>query len=162
MKLGCSVAAIAAAFLLWVGAAHASGPIAVYALVDKVSMEPNADHPERIRISGVFVLSSVPEGCGSPSNPCSTSYSGAQKGTLYFSLPAQNADQALREWADVQSVAGTRQVVGFGSGWFRNDARVIKDGEKAAPVVWPINNTGVVKVNGDRPEAKALLDFKDK
>jgi hypothetical protein len=155
-------AAIAA--VCWgVGAIHASGPIAVYALVDKVTVEPNADHPRRIQLSGVFILSSVPDGCGSPSLPCSTTYSAAQKGYLYFSLPGQYADQALREWVDMKSVAGTRQVVGFGSGWFRNDARVRKDGEKAeGPQEWPINNTGVVKVNADRPEAKALLEYRDK
>ena len=120
-----------AAFCLGGGLAHASGPIAVYALVDKVTMEPNPDRPERIQISGVFILSTVPDGCGSPSLPCSTTYSSAQKGYLYFSLPAQGADQALREWADMRSVAGTRQVVGFGSGWFRSDARVHKDGDQA-------------------------------
>ena len=37
------------------GVANASGPIAVYALVDKVTFEPNADKPERVRISGVFI-----------------------------------------------------------------------------------------------------------
>ena len=109
------------------------------------------------------MLSSVPDGCGSPSNPCATSYSGPQQGSLYFALPSQQADQARREWADINSVANTRQVVGFGSGWFRNDAKVYKDGERAeAPQAWPINNTGVVKVNSDRPEAKALLEYKGK
>ena len=38
------------------GIVNASGPIAVYALVDKVALEPNADQPERVRISGVFIV----------------------------------------------------------------------------------------------------------
>ena len=34
---------------------NASGPIAVYAVVDKVVFEPNPDKPERIRVTGVFI-----------------------------------------------------------------------------------------------------------
>src|SRR5436309_1642786 len=82
--------------------ARASGPIAVYALVDKVTFEPNADKPERIRISGVFLTAEQQ----------SDRYSAPQRGYLYFALPPQNRELALREWADLKSVAGTRQVVG--------------------------------------------------
>jgi hypothetical protein len=163
MKWILCLAAAAAAVFVGVNVTHASGPVAVYALIDKITFEPNTDHPERVQVSGVFILSSVPDGCGPPSNPCATSYSGAQRGYLYCSLPREYSDQALREWADLKSVAGTRQVVGFGSGWFRNDLKVHKTGEKAAsPQEWPINNTGVVKVNADRAEARALLDYKDR
>jgi len=161
MKWGCCLAAAVAAFCMGAGVCHASGPIGVYALVDKVTFEPSADHPERIRMSGVFVISSVPDGCGSPSNPCSTSYSSPQKGYLYFSLPKQNADQALREWQDVKSLAGKGDVFGFGSGWFRNDAKVRKEGDpQEPPQVWPINNTGVVVVPATQTQAKVLLQFK--
>jgi len=163
MKWGCCLAAAVAALFLWVRSAQPSGPIAVYALVDKVAFEPNADHPERIRISGVFILSSVPKGCGSPSLPCSTTYSEPRKGSLYFSLPSRGFPQALLEWQDVKSVAGTRRVIGFGSGWFPNDAKLLHEGERAdSPPEWPVNNSGVVRVNADQPYAKALLEYKDR
>jgi hypothetical protein len=158
----CLTAAIAAVSL-GVKVTQASGPVAVYALVDKVTFEPNADHPDRIQISGTFILSSVPDGCGSASNPCSTTYSSPQSGYLYCSLPDQRSDQALHEWADVKSVAGTRQVVGFGGGWFRNDLKVRKTGEKPdSPQPWPVNNNGVMRVSAEHPQAKALLDFNNR
>ena len=50
----CFVTAVLA-MTVWLGIVNASGPIAVYALVDKVAIKPNADKPERIRISGVFI-----------------------------------------------------------------------------------------------------------
>jgi hypothetical protein len=163
MKCILCLAAAIAAVSLGVKITHASGPVGVYALIDKIALEPNADHPDRIRISGVFILSSVPDGCGPPSNPCATSYSSAQRGYLYCSLPGQDNGQALREWADLKSVAGTHQVVGFGSGWFRNDLKVHKTGEQAeSPQDWPINNNGVVKVNAEQPQAKALLNYQDR
>ena len=55
-SIACSASAVVAiAVCLGVTIANASGPIAVYALVDKVAFEPSADKPERIRISGVFI-----------------------------------------------------------------------------------------------------------
>ena len=80
---------------------------AVYALIDKVTLEPNADRPQRIVIYGVL---STAENAGN-------AYSEPQRGYLCFTLPAQNSELALREWSDLKSVAGTRQVVAFGSGW---------------------------------------------
>jgi hypothetical protein len=137
------------------GVLNASGPIGVYALVDTVAFEPNADRPERIRISGVFSVA-----VETPDN--STVYSAPQRGYLSFtlpSLPSGNQDLARREWADLRSVAGTRQVVGFGASWGEK-VRVRKPDEEAkAPDEYPIAN-GVVKINADQPRAKALLDHK--
>src|SRR5436190_21047053 len=82
------------------GVANASGPIAVYALVDKVTFEPNADKPDRVRVSGVFITA----------EERSDVYSAPQRGFLYFTLPNGNADVARREWADLKTVAGTRQI----------------------------------------------------
>jgi len=144
----------AAAFALTValGVATASGPIAVYALVDKVTLEPNADKPERIRIAGVFITSGQSYDVYLP----------PQKGYLYFTLPATNADLARHEWADLKSVAGTRQVVGFGSSWAENGKlHIQKTDDGASPDQFPMGN-GVVKINADHPSAKALLEYKDR
>ena len=80
----------------------ASGPIGVFALVDKVAFEPNSGKPERIRISGVFIAAEE-----TPDN--STVYSAAQRGYLYLALPKSDEELARREWEDLKSVAGTRQ-----------------------------------------------------
>lgn len=149
------------AMTAWVGVVNASGPLGVYALVDKVTFEPSADKPERIRISGVFIAAKE-----TPDN--STVYGEPQRGYLYLALSKAKADiaqqdlndaLARREWADLKSIAATRQVVGFGTSWF-NRVRVRKADEEAkTPDVYPMGN-GLVKMNSDQPMAKALLDFK--
>lgn len=148
----CPVTAVLA-MTVCLGAVHASGPITVYALVDKVTFEPSADKPERVRLSGVFITA---EGQ-------SDVYSAPQRGYLYFALPGGNEELARREWADLKSIAGSRQVVGLGSNWFGNvRVRVRKSDEEAkSPEQYPMGN-GVVKVNPDQPRAKALLDYKDR
>ncbi len=154
----CPAAAILA-FTFGLGVLTASGPISVYALVDKVAFEPNADKPERIRISGVFMAAEE-----TPNN--AIVYSEPQRGYLYFGLPNGNEELARREWADLKSVAGTRQVVGFGSSWpgvgRHARVRVRKLIEEAkSPDDYPMGN-GVIKINSDQPRAKALLDYKDR
>ena len=146
--------AVVLAITLCPGVVTASGPIGVYALVNKVVLEPSADKPERIRISGVFIAA-----VETPDN--STVYSAPQRGYLYFELPKGNEELARREWADLKSVAGTRQVVGFGSGW-EPKVRVRKPNEEAKlPGDYLLGN-GLVKINSDQPRAKALLDYKDR
>ena len=145
------IVTVVLAAIVCLGVAHASGPIAVYALVDKVTFEPNADKPERVRVSGVFITA----------EERSDVYSAPQRGYLYFALPPQNRDLALREWADLKSVAGTRQVVGLGSSWAAK-VKVRKMEEEAkSPDDHPMGN-GLVKINSDQPRAKALLDYKER
>lgn len=130
----------------------ASGPIAVYALIDKVTYEPDSGTPDRVRISGVFIVAEQSD---------NSSYSAPQRGYLYFGLPKANGDLARREWADLKSVAGTRRVVGFGSSWGVS-IRVRKAHEKAQSADdYPMGN-GVVVVNSDQPRARALLDYQDR
>jgi hypothetical protein len=150
-SITCPAAAVLT-ITLSLGVVSASGPIGVYALVDKVAFEPSSGKPERIRISGVF--SAAEE---TPDN--STVYSAPQRGHLYFGLPKGNEELALREWADLKSVAGTRQVVGFGSSW-GTKVRIRND-EARSPDDYPMGN-GVIKINSDQPRAKALLDYKDR
>jgi len=133
------------------GLIQASGPMAVYALVDKVTFEPNADKPERIRVSGVFITA----------EPRSDVYSAPQHGILYFTLPARNAEVAQREWSDLKSVAGTQQVVAFGSSWYGKATVRKTDEEAKTPEDYTMGN-GLVKMNADHPRAKALLDYKDR
>ena len=145
------LATAAIAISVFQGVALASGPIAVYALVEKVTFEPSAGDAQRIRISGVFITA----------QERTDVYSAPQRGYLYFVMPKSNTDMARREWTDLKSLEGTRQVVGFGSSWSAK-MRVRKADEEAkAPDDFAMGN-GLVRVNADQPRAKALLDYKDR
>jgi hypothetical protein len=146
--------AVILAITLCPAVVNASGPIAVYAQVDKVAFEPSSDKPERIRIWGVFSVA-----VETPDN--STVYSEPQRGYLYFDLPKGNEELARREWADLKSVAGSRQAVGFGSSWGAKVRVKRPDEEANFPGSYPMGN-GVVKINSDQPRARALLDYKDR
>jgi hypothetical protein len=153
MKLAARLVALVAlvlAIVVCLKVANASGPIAVYALIDKVTFQPNADQPQRILISGVFITV----------ENARNGYSDPQRGYLCFSLPAQNPELALREWSDLKSVAGTRQVVTFGSGW-KAKVRIRKSAEALNDPDEYTLNFGVKKMNADAPSAKALLDYRN-
>jgi hypothetical protein len=124
----------------------------VYARVDKVILEPNATSPERILIWGAFALANKED---------NNTFGPAQRGYLYFSCKPGKEEVCRKEWADLKSVAGTGQIVGFG-GRFESRPRVRKGEEKAAnPDEYPLN-IGVFRVSERRsgyppiPELKSL------
>ena len=88
----------------------ASGPIGVYGIVEKVVFEPSAVAPERIQVWGAFAYADIG---GGP-----IAFSSATRGYMYFRLPAGATPTTIetikREWADLQSVAGTGQAIAFG------------------------------------------------
>ena len=142
---------IAFAAILLASVAQASDVIAVYALVERVVMEPNADKPEQIQIWGVF---SVAE----PNDR--NSYQVPQRGYLYFKLPSTKEDVARNEWADFKSIAGKREAVGFGNRHMVK-LRVRKADEKPkAPDIYQVE-LGLVKIqaNTDYPPVKALFEY---
>lgn len=158
MKPLVCAAAIALAIAAHPPAAIASGPVSIYALVDKVTFEPNAGKPERVRISGVFIIAN--QRTVTADGRTEWHDSGPQRGTLYFAYGV-NWDLARKEWADLQSVAGTRQVVAFASSYVGNWHIWNLQETPTKPDDYPYG-IGVVKVNADQPKAKALLDFKDR
>src|SRR2546422_10970431 len=106
MKSFSHVVALAAALFLGFGL-KASDPVGVYAIVDRVDFEPAEGPPERVRISGSFVVATqllLP--CGSSSN-LSGSYSAPARGYLYFYLVQELAEVSRIEWADRSRPAGT-------------------------------------------------------
>ena len=130
-------------------AACASDMTGVYALIDKVVLEPNAEHPEQIQIWGAFAVAKVED---------RNSYESPQRGYLYYTLPAGKEDLARREWADFKAVAGTRQVVAFGNRFQK--LRLRKTDEKpGGPDVYVVG-MGVVKVRSDTDYGpiKSLLE----
>jgi hypothetical protein len=130
---------------------RASGPIAAYAIVENVVMEPNDAAPDRIQVWGVFMLEMSPQ---------SSSYASPQRGYLYYKLPATNDAKATRAvWADLKKVAGTGTTIGFGSGSTAIAAgagRVRKVTETPAnPDAFPIGNP-VISMNDFTPIVNQL------
>src|ERR1041385_6672353 len=101
VRLATAIAVISCAPVV----AHASDPMGVYAIVEKVTLEPNADKPERVQITDVFSFAKEQRG---------DNYEAPQRGYLYFKL-ADRPDQARREWNDLKAMAGKHEVVAFGS-----------------------------------------------
>jgi hypothetical protein len=123
-------------------ALYASDFTGVYAVIDKVVLEPSDTAPARVQIWGAFALSDGQRG---------SNYKPAEKGYLYYACEAGRESICRNEWADLKSVAGTGTGVGFG---YRYSAtgRIRKADEKpASPDVYPIQ-AGVVKVEKKTPE----------
>jgi hypothetical protein len=130
---------------------RASGPIAAYAIVENVVMEPNDTTADRIQVWGVFMLETSPQ---------SSSYASPQRGYLYYKLPSSSDAKATRAvWADLKKVAGTGMTIGFGSGSTAIAAgagRVRKVTETPAnPDSFPIGNP-VILMNDFAPIVNQL------
>src|SRR3989442_7241502 len=87
------------------GRALASDPVGIYALVDNVVFEPNETNPERIQVWGAFAIA---EGYG-------YTYKNAERGYLYYKANSEKPTACRNEWTDLKTVAGTGQIVAFGS-----------------------------------------------
>jgi hypothetical protein len=159
---------------------RASGPASTYAVLERVTFEPNETAPERIQIWGAFSFVQ-----GTARAPFLTSE--PQRGSMYFRLPMSATDaqkQTIRkEWADLKSVAGTGQAIAFGN-WFYTgdfaqaqsngrilgqnvagydgsaDVRVRKDSEpKGEPTVYT-TGAGLVKLPATGSHATVVAQMK--
>jgi hypothetical protein len=126
--------------------------------------------PNTVRVSGVFVLP-VPMSSGS--------YKPPQRGYLYFRVPpgAEQAALTRKDWAQIKSVAGTGQVVGFAFYWVPNpsdpygnphhslnEVSVRTGGDAESPDVYPLSHPNGVVRAGDESDfdegiAAQLQDF---
>jgi len=139
---------VIAVVTLSLGIAYASGPIGIYALIDKVVFEPDTNRPERIQVSGVFVFASP----GSPN-----SFVAPERGYLYYKRSEDDL-QTLLEWTNLKYAAGTGQVVGFGG---VKKLQVRKSEQRPENPDSYVRNFGVVTLRSDTdfPPVKALLEF---
>ena len=131
---------------------QASDPIAVYARVDRVFLAPDATAPQTIQIFGVFSLAER-------NDP--NSYQPPARGYLYFKLGGEE-NLTRREWADMQTIAGTRQIVAFGNRYqMKPRLRAEKDAPDA-PDSWA-TGMGLTKINSNTEYApiRALIDFRN-
>src|SRR4051812_47476930 len=80
----------------------ADGPVAVYAMVQKVVFEPSEAAPKTLQVWGVFVW--VDGGLKSP-GPINL----PQRGYIYFKLPdaAAEASAAKTQWMEIKAIAGS-------------------------------------------------------
>ena len=104
----------------------ASELVGIYAIVDKVVMEPNEQSAQAIQVWGTFSTNRDP--------------SAAKRGYLYFraSVVSEYREIAVREWMDLKAVAGTGQAVAFGQHYFYMDQLAAADAyAKALPRVRP-------------------------
>src|SRR5262249_13499095 len=86
-----------------------SDPIGIYALIDKVVMEPNDSAPERVQLWGAFATANTENAENRDA------YDPPQRGFYYFSIPPGKEVVCRREWTDFKTVTGTGKVIGFGS-----------------------------------------------
>jgi hypothetical protein len=136
----------------------ASDPIGVYCVVQRVVMTPDEQHPTAVQIFGACALANggvAEDGTYSPGW-----YNAPQKGYLYYSAPKGQEATCLREWSDLKRVAGTGEVVGFGSrrvktARMRLAAELPKD-----PDVYPIQ-MGVVKIGGANQDDMGRFSYPD-
>ena len=88
----------------------ASGQAGIYAVVERVALDPPTGAAERIQIWGAFALMER-----SGQGFTSYVYRKPVRGYMYFEIPAgRNAENARREWKDLALVAGTKNAIAFG------------------------------------------------
>jgi hypothetical protein len=133
----------------------ASGPLGIYAIVEKVVFEPSEASPERIQVWGAF---SYVEG---PIPDAVIVVSRAQRGYMYFRLPAapdgasweSDAKTIRNEWRDLKAVAGTLQAVGFGR--WPGGARESPPGVILGPALRGHEASFRVRAATEKPESPA-------
>jgi hypothetical protein len=141
MSVRWSLSASAAVLLGLSGAARASDPVGIYAVIDRVVLEPNAESPERVQLWGVFALA----------DRTTRRYEPAVRGYLYFSLPEKKAEAARIEWSDLKKLAGGGDCVAFG-GRHLPKPKVRRASEKpASPDPYPVGS-GLTKMRGEETE----------
>lgn len=127
--------------------AYASDLVGVYAVVEKVVLEPSDAAPQRAQIWGAFAVYDQASG---------SSYQAPQRGYLYYTCPQAQESVCRKEWADLKSVAGKGTGVGFGRRW-EPVGRVRKADEKPASAdPYPIQ-IGIVKVETASDRGAATL-----
>jgi hypothetical protein len=134
--------------------ARASDPTGIYAFVDRVVLEPSDAAPERIQVWGGFALAKRDN---------RDDYHDAERGYMYFKLRPGDEAVCKKEWADLKSVTGTRQIVAFGSR-FDEPAPKVRNADAHAdnPDPYP-KSVGINKVRmRDYPPLKQLEKLMEK
>jgi hypothetical protein len=130
--------------------ALASDPVGVYALIDKVVLEPSETAPARIQVWGAFALTDGRRGDG---------YQAPQRGYLYLAVQPGKEDVCRKEWADLKALAGSGEGVGFGFR-YQPAIRLRRPDETAAsPDTYP-TGVGVVRMGRHHNQPAILQELK--
>ena len=146
------VATMLAIAVLLAPTLRASGPLGVYAIVEKVVFEPTEAGATRLQVWGAFALFETTNG----------SVTRAARGYMFLFLPTQPSprtpnelDMVRREWSDLKAVAGTGQTVGFGEWRYMGRFDALDPSERRAagyvPEGSPSGQAGAFRV---RPAAE--------
>lgn len=123
--------------LLSLPAAIPSDPVGVYALIDRVELLPNPEAPTRARIHGAFA---VAVGMGD-------FHTTPARGSLLFD-PGEDAEECVKQWRELQTLAGSGQVIGFSSRHGQKDVKLQpSDGTRAEPGTYS-TWMGLQKIDG--------------
>lgn len=142
---------LSAACAGWAVTLQASDPVGVYAVIEKIVLEPTDAAPERVQIWGAFALAE---------RDSTDTYGAARRGYLYYSCPQGQEHVCRNEWADLKSVAGKSTGIGFG-GRYKDSGRIRKVDEKvASPDTYPIQ-LGVVRMTGFRSSLPVIDRIKE-
>jgi hypothetical protein len=126
--------------------------VGIYGWVEKVVAEPATGQPERVQVWGAFAIA----------EKSGYAYRAAQTGYLYLTINPENTTASRNEWADLKSVAGTRQVVAFGTRYGPKPTIRGKDERAARPDPHPIGFGLTKVVNRDYAPIRELLAIADK
>ena len=145
-----TVMAIGIMTVVAVAVPSASDRVAVYGKIDRVVLEPRPEVPETIQIWGVFSIAIRNN---------ANDYQPAAQGYLYYKMPSDR-EAARREWNDLEQVAGTGQIVAFGTRWQGVPQLRTASEKPANPDVYSMD-AGMTKVNGrtDYSPIRAILQF---
>jgi hypothetical protein len=162
----------------------ASGPVGIFAVIERVAFEPNEEAAERIKLWGAFSFVDGGIQGGSLSTPV--------RGYLYFRLPTateapkQTAQTVKNEWSDFKAVAGSAQAIAFGN-WgyigrfnttgpnqvfvtvqvsersFRGLPLSVYADAQTNPEATPyLTNTGIVKISDSGRHAAIVKELRDR
>src|SRR5258705_13473523 len=137
MKAAVLAGKVLLASLIGATLAYASDPTAVYARIDKVVLEPNAQEPQTIQVWGVFAMAKPDD---------RNDYLPPARGYLYFTLTG-GGTAARAEAADLKQVAGTGRIVSFGTP-YGLQARLRPSDERPAKPGPHSVNIGLTRVGG--------------
>jgi hypothetical protein len=130
---------------------HASDPVGVFGLIDKVVFEPNDSAPERVQIWGAFALANARD---------RDAYNSPEQGYLYFTLPKEKSEVARKEWNDLKKVAGKHEIIGFGSRYQMSATVRKKDAKPAEPDPYVVG-VGLVKMSERGPDYAPIKGLKE-
>ncbi len=128
------------------GAARASDPVGIYAVLDKVVLEPESGAPERVQLWGWFAF---------PKSETGFEFKAPERGYLYYTLPPGKEDVCRKEWGELKKSAGTGQCVAFSSRVEKSGHLRKADEKPANPEPYPVAY-GVFKIRDSNQVAREL------